>query len=121
MNRTIPRATASIVCAAAAAFTFGVGGAAAVSDSDVGVKKRDSVPCTAPKGNKVNYSWEKGANSATVYFNNHCSHKVNGKLAIAQADGAWRYDCLGTNGGTKGKKKFHVGAGEDLKKITRGC
>lgn len=81
-----------------------------------------SLSCSSPSGNKSNYSWENGNISTTVYFNNHCSHKVNAQLRIFDSEiGGAYYECLSTNGGTKGKKKFNIGATGSITKITRGC
>lgn len=94
---------------------------AATSASDAqGKPRRKSVKCIKPKGNKARYSWGNGNVSTTVYFNNHCSHRVYVTLHFKSFLGTQKR-CLATNGGTKGKKKIHHGAVWNLKKITRGC
>ncbi|WP_326672500.1 hypothetical protein [Streptomyces sp. NBC_01257] len=83
--------------------------------------KRASIKCTKPAGKVTNYSWGDGSyDSVTVYFNNHCSHKVGAKLHFQAGGGQKTTRCLTTNGGTKGKKKFSV-TRYHLKKITKGC
>ncbi len=82
--------------------------------------ERDSVRCIKPSGKKTNYSWSDGNSSTTVYFNNHCSHRVYAQLHFKGPAGT-RKECLATNGGTKGKKKFHKGLAENLTNITRDC
>ncbi|MEU8395327.1 hypothetical protein AB0C28_09060 [Nonomuraea sp. NPDC048892] len=82
--------------------------------------ERDSVRCIKPSGKKANYSWSDGNSSTTVYFNNHCSHRVYAQLHFKGPAGT-RKECLATNGGTKGKKKFHKGLAENLTNITRDC
>lgn len=95
----------------------------AAADSDVGVQKKHtaSLDCTSPKKNNANYSWENGSNSTTIYFNNHCGHKVNAKVRFvdpASGDPVLS-KCLSTNGGTKGKKLYDLQL--HATKITRGC
>ncbi|MEU8357073.1 hypothetical protein AB0C27_13755 [Nonomuraea sp. NPDC048882] len=82
--------------------------------------ERDSVRCIKPSGKKTNYSWSDGNSSTTIYFNNHCSHRVYAQLHFKGPAGT-RKECLATNGGTKGKKKFHKGLAENLTNITRDC
>ncbi|NED12551.1 hypothetical protein [Streptomyces sp. SID9124] len=83
--------------------------------------KRASIKCTSPSGKVTNYSWGDGSyDSATVYFNNHCGHKVEAKLHFEAGGGQTTTRCMVTNGGTKGKKKFSV-TRYHLKKITKGC
>ncbi|MEO3806108.1 hypothetical protein [Nonomuraea sp. B1E8] len=82
---------------------------------------RTSLACKAPKKAKSNYSWGDGRSSVTVYFNNHCSHKMYAKLHIKNSIGGNFKKCLATNGGTKGKKKFHIGLASTLTRITLGC
>ncbi|MEO3803031.1 hypothetical protein [Nonomuraea sp. B1E8] len=82
--------------------------------------ERDSTACIKPRGKKTNYSWTNGNSSTTVYFNNHCSHRVYAELHFKGPAGT-RTECLATNGGTKGKKKFRKGLAEDLTDISRDC
>jgi hypothetical protein len=82
---------------------------------------RTSLACKAPKKAKSNYSWGDGRSSVTVYFNNHCGHKVHARLHIKNSIGGNFTKCLVTNGGTKGKKKFHIGLASTLTRITLGC
>ncbi|MEV5890167.1 hypothetical protein [Nonomuraea fuscirosea] len=82
--------------------------------------ERDSVRCIKPSGKKTNYSWSDGNSSTTVYFNNHCSHRVYAQLHFKGPAGT-RKECLATNGGTKGKKKFSKGLAENLTNITKDC
>ncbi|MEU6714465.1 hypothetical protein ABZ897_23605 [Nonomuraea sp. NPDC046802] len=82
--------------------------------------KRKSIKCIRPGGKKSNYSWKNGTASTTVYFNNHCSHRV---YVTVHFKGPFGTDtkCLSTNGGTKGKKKFGKGTMQKLVKITKEC
>ncbi|NBE95935.1 hypothetical protein FE391_12220 [Nonomuraea sp. KC401] len=82
--------------------------------------ERDSVTCVRPTGRKTNYSWKDGNSSTTVYFNNHCSHRVYAELHFKGPAGT-RKECLATNGGTEGKKKFRKGLAENLTRITKDC
>ncbi|WP_326646125.1 hypothetical protein OG884_15870 [Streptosporangium sp. NBC_01755] len=82
--------------------------------------KRASIACFSPRGKKANYSWGTGGVSTTVYFNNHCSHKVPAKLHFKSAIGTTTKRCMITNGNTSGKKRFWV-PGFQLQKITKGC
>ncbi|WP_093167391.1 hypothetical protein [Sinosporangium album] len=95
---------------------------AATSAVDAQAVKRASIKCTSPRGKKTNYSWGTGSwNSTTVYFNNHCSHKVKAKLHFKSQSGRENATkCLNTNGGTNGKKKFSM-TRYQLVKITKGC
>jgi hypothetical protein len=78
-----------------------------------------SIDCEKPKDAKSNYSWSEGTISVTVYFNNHCAHKVKAKLVVEDTryPDTYTESCMVTNGGTKGKKKFKIGAVNVLKEI----
>ena len=93
--------------------------APAASAADV---KRASIACTSPKDANANYSWANGINTVTVYFNNHCSHKVSAGIVVEDVqDGRLDIYCMVTNGGTKGKKKFDIGVQNKVKRIQKGC
>lgn len=81
----------------------------------------DSIECEKPKGAKSNYSWSEGTISVTVYFNNHCAHKVKAKLVVEDTryPDTYTETCMVTNGGTQGKKKFRIGAVNLLKNIKK--
>jgi hypothetical protein len=83
---------------------------------------RGKLACTRPAGKRVNYSWSySGSGSITIYFNNHCSHRVNAKLHFYDKPGDVEVTaCLNTNGGTQGRKKY-TNPFRPLRKITRGC
>ncbi|MFI0424687.1 hypothetical protein [Spongiactinospora sp. 9N601] len=88
---------------------------------------RDSVRCPRPKSKSVNYSWGIGENhkSTTVYFNNHCSVRVETKLFFRtkrrfQGPKRWTR-CLTTNGGTQGRKKYHHAMRTRLLAVMPGC
>jgi hypothetical protein len=74
--------------------------------------ERDSVSCSKPRGGSANYSWGEGNTTATIYFNNHCSHKVSVKIMFVRkgsvGDKAAKYRCMTVNAKTKGKKKFYA-------------
>ncbi len=83
-------------------------------------KKEESIKCIKPGGKETNYSWKNGSASTTVYFNNHCAHRVYAQVHFEGPAGT-RKECLATNGGTDGRKKFNKGLAEDLTKITKDC
>lgn len=92
--------------------------AAPASAQDV---ERASLKCSSPSGAATNYSWGTGSSdSTTVYFNNHCSHKMDALLHFEAGGGQKTTRCMTTNGGTQGKKRFTV-TRYHLKKITKGC
>ncbi|SDC41169.1 hypothetical protein [Actinokineospora iranica] len=106
--------------------SLGLTGVAASPAAATGVDAQDthraSIACAKPKGEKANYSWGDGNISVTVYFNNHCSHKVDAGIVTQNAtDGTYSIRCMTTNGGTKGKKKFNIGALNKVVKIQKGC
>ncbi|TMR25644.1 hypothetical protein ETD86_00515 [Nonomuraea turkmeniaca] len=74
--------------------------------------ERDSVRCSKPSSKWANYSWGEGNTSVTIYFNNHCSHKVSVKITFVRkgsvGDKAAKYRCMTVNANTKGKKKFYA-------------
>ncbi|WP_433444267.1 hypothetical protein [Nonomuraea sp. CA-141351] len=82
--------------------------------------ERESIKCIRPSGKRTNYSWEDGNTSTTVYFNNHCTHRVYATLHFKGPLGTEK-KCLATNGGTSGKKKFGKGVAVNLAKITKNC
>ncbi|MFI0452855.1 hypothetical protein [Actinomadura sp. 6N118] len=90
--------------------------AAAVTDT-VKIQKRDFIYCGKGKGGKkrVNFSWKKGDNSTTVYFNNHCTKgkripaTVQARAKHGTKGWVYQYKCLTTKGKTDGKKKFSTG------------
>ncbi|WP_406642568.1 hypothetical protein [Amycolatopsis sp. WGS_07] len=84
-------------------------------------KHTASIACSKPSGKKSNYSWGDGFTNVTVYFNNHCSHKVSAGIVVKDMDGALSVQCMTTNGGTSGKKKFHIGADHTVARIQKGC
>jgi len=102
------------------AVTASAGVAQAVKRSSGQAVKRKSINCIRPSGKKTNYSWEDGNTSTTVDFNNHCSHRVYATVHFDGPAGA-REECLATNGGTDGRKKFRKGLAESLTKITKDC
>lgn len=112
---------AALVAPTAPAVAAAPTGKAEASSVSVQATKRASIKCTKPAGKKANYSWGTGSNdSTTVYFNNHCSHKVKAKLHFKAGGGQTTTKCMVTNGGTKGKKRFTV-TRYHLKSITKGC
>ncbi|AQZ61442.1 unnamed protein product [[Actinomadura] parvosata subsp. kistnae] len=94
-------------CAATAAvmLTPATGAAAAAIE-------RDSVRCSKPSGQWANFSWGEGNTSATIYFNNHCSHRVSVRITFVRkgsvGDKAAKYRCMTVNAHTKGRKKFYA-------------
>ncbi|MFC4009949.1 hypothetical protein ACFOY2_22155 [Nonomuraea purpurea] len=82
---------------------------AATASAGAGVQ-RDSIRCSKPRGKWANYSWGEGNTTVTIYFNNHCSHKVSAKIRF-EAKGSVgsngpKFQCMTVNAKTKGKKKF---------------
>ncbi|MEO3869762.1 hypothetical protein ABGB18_13120 [Nonomuraea sp. B12E4] len=118
-----PRGLVAAAVTAAALATLSSGPAQAVTASETSAQsvRRASIACFEPKKAKTNYSWGDGKLTVTVYFNNHCSHRVGAKLHIRNPATGNYTECLVTNGGTKGRKKFHIGATSSLTKITNGC
>ncbi|WP_409182378.1 hypothetical protein F9C11_39185 [Amycolatopsis sp. VS8301801F10] len=108
-------ALAGIAAPAASAETAAAAPASAQS------KHTASIKCSKPSGKKANYSWGDGLTNVTVYFNNHCSHKVSAGIVLKDMDGALSVQCMTTNGGTSGKKKFHIGADHTVARIQKGC
>lgn len=83
--------------------------------------ERAQLKCSRPSGAVVNYSWGTGSSdSTTVYFNNHCSHKMDALLHFQAGGGQKKNVCMSTNGDTKGKKRFTI-TRYHLKSITKGC
>ncbi|WP_188196914.1 hypothetical protein [Nonomuraea sp. SYSU D8015] len=84
---------------------------AAAASAQAGVE-RDSVRCSKPRNRWANYSWGEGTTTATIYFNNHCNHKVSVKITFVRkgsvGDKAAKYRCMTVNANTKGKKKFYA-------------
>ncbi|TDD11769.1 hypothetical protein E1292_04460 [Nonomuraea deserti] len=111
-------AALALLSAPATAATAGTAGT--VTTATAVAAQRDSTACIKPSGKKTNYSWTNGNSSTTVYFNNHCSHRVYAKLHFKGPAGT-RTECLATNGGTKGKKKFRKGLAENLTNISKDC
>ena len=117
----IVAAAALALMAAPAAPAMAQSAAPAAKSATVMEVKRASIACTSPSGQKTNYSWGTGSlDSTTVYFNNHCSHKVSAKLNFKTAGGQTATQCLTTNGGTSGNKKFWM-TRYQLISITKGC
>ncbi|MEV6867397.1 hypothetical protein AB0M44_41200 [Streptosporangium subroseum] len=71
-----------------------------------------SVSCSKPSGKRANYSWGEGTTTVTIYFNNHCSHKVSVKISFERkgSSGATvsTSRCMTVNAKTKGSKKFYA-------------
>ncbi|GAA4952098.1 hypothetical protein HD597_005374 [Nonomuraea thailandensis] len=85
---------------------------ATAASAQVAAVERDSVPCSSPKGKWANFSWGEGITTATIYFNNHCSHRLSVKIAFTRkgsvGDKSVKYRCMTVNAKTKGKKKFYA-------------
>ncbi|MFE3171708.1 hypothetical protein ACFXPA_19500 [Amycolatopsis sp. NPDC059090] len=116
----------TLMAASALGIAFaGIAAPAASADTAAPVsaqsKHTASIKCTKPSGKKANYSWGDGATNVTVYFNNHCSHKVSAGIVLKDTNGAMSVQCMTTNGGTKGKKKFHIGLDHSVVRIQKGC
>ncbi|MDP4503973.1 hypothetical protein [Nonomuraea turcica] len=96
----------------AASAQVGAAKAGAATASAGAAVERDSVRCTNPRGKWANYSWGEGNTTATIYFNNHCSHRVSVKIMFVRkgsvGDKASKYRCMTVNAKTKGKKKFYA-------------
>lgn len=107
----------SIVTAGA----LGLGLMAVAAPAADAATHRASIDCSSPKDAKANYSWGDGATTVTVYFNNHCSHKVSAGVVTKDTDDRLSVYCMVTNGGTQGKKKFGIGLDEHVVRIQNGC
>ncbi|MEU7862242.1 hypothetical protein [Nonomuraea sp. NPDC049141] len=106
-----PATAASAQAGTARTSTETAGTKATTVSARAGVE-RDSIRCSKPRGKWANYSWGEGNTSATIYFNNHCSHKVSAKIMFVRkgsvGDKAAKYRCMTVNAHTKGKKKFYA-------------
>ncbi|MBE1589001.1 hypothetical protein ACFPOI_56395 [Nonomuraea angiospora] len=106
-------AAAALLLSSAPASAASTATKAGAASARAGIE-RDSVSCSKPKGKWANYSWGEGNTTATIYFNNHCSHKVSVKIMFVRkgsvGDKAAKYRCMTVNGNTKGKKKFYAAA-----------
>ncbi|MGP3960746.1 hypothetical protein ACTWPT_32520 [Nonomuraea sp. 3N208] len=98
--------------ATAASAQVGTAKATAATTSAGAAIERDSVRCTKPRSKWANYSWGEGNTTVTIYFNNHCSHKVSVRIMFVRkgsvGDKAAKYRCMTVNAHTKGKKKFYA-------------
>ncbi|WP_406311746.1 hypothetical protein OHA77_23955 [Streptosporangium sp. NBC_01639] len=74
--------------------------------------ERDSIRCSKPTSKWANYSWGEGTTTATIYFNNRCSHKVSARIMFVRkgsaGDKVSKYRCMTVNAHTKGNKKFYA-------------
>ena len=105
-----------------AAGAMGLGLMAVAAPAAEAASGEAHIKCDAPKDATSNYSWADGVTTVTVYFNNHCSHKVSAGIVVADVqDGREDVYCMVTNGGTKGKHKFDIGAQNKVKRIQQGC
>jgi lipopolysaccharide export LptBFGC system permease protein LptF len=96
--------------------------AVAAPAAEATTKHTAHIDCSSPKDARSNYSWADGINTVTVYFNNHCSGKVSAGIVVKDVqDGRLDIYCMVTNGGTKGKKKFDIGAQNTVYRIQNGC
>jgi len=107
--------------AAVAASAIGLGLMAIAAPAANAATHDASIACTSPSGAKANYSWGDGVTTVTVYFNNHCSHKVSAGVVTKDQDDRTSVYCLTTNGGTTGKKKIGIGVDEHVVRIQKGC
>ncbi|GAA3432117.1 hypothetical protein [Kutzneria kofuensis] len=110
------KAIAAVVTSA-----LGLGLMAAAAPAAMADTHRASIKCTSPSDAKANYSWGDGFTTVTVYFNNHCSHKVSAGIVTKDQDDRLSVYCMVTNGGTSGKKKFDIGVDETVVRIQKGC
>ncbi|GAA3689423.1 hypothetical protein GCM10022224_063590 [Nonomuraea antimicrobica] len=81
--------------------------------------ERASLNCSKPSGAKINFSWTDGTESTTVYFNNHCTTKVNVKIEWRFSSYGQTWRCMTVNPLTKGRKKFWMDP-YTIYKITSG-
>jgi hypothetical protein len=70
-----------------------------------------------PPSTQANYSWADGTATTTVYYNNHCSHKVDVTLHFITTTGSIVNKCWHTPAG----KNHKVWNYRDLNDITKGC
>ncbi|MGH8791210.1 MAG: hypothetical protein ACRDXX_00995 [Stackebrandtia sp.] len=96
--------------AAAVALPDGGGSTRVAEADDVEVQEvqRESFPCKDGTNNTLNLSWDPFDYSTTIYFNNHCSKKME-FMPHDQTNG--QKQCITVNANTKGKKKVYFYAG----------
>jgi hypothetical protein len=73
--------------------------------------------CSAESANRVNYTWEDGNATTTLYYNNHCRRKVNITLNFITIPGKLVSKCWRTPA-VKGHKVWNF---RDLNDIEKGC
>ncbi|GII90092.1 hypothetical protein [Sinosporangium siamense] len=91
--------------------------AASTATSATAAVNRASVACSSPRGKRANYSWGNGNTSTTIYFNNHCSHKVSVTITFQSYMAPIR-KCMTVNPKTQGKKKWQFGK---VLRFAKGC
>lgn len=95
--------------------------ASTASATTVSPQHTASIKCDSPKGAKANFSWEDGIDTVTVYYNNHCSHRVDAQLAFISGDGFATFKCLHVGAGVKGHTRYDTDSNWVLNKINKGC
>ncbi|GAA2213548.1 hypothetical protein GCM10009850_090110 [Nonomuraea monospora] len=110
-----PKKLASVLLGSAALAALSLAPATAASaqtGAATAAVERDSVRCSKPSGQWANFSWGQGNTSATIYFNNHCSHRLSVRITFVRkgtvGNKAAKYRCMTVNAKTKGKKKFYA-------------
>jgi len=73
--------------------------------------------CSAESANRVNFTWEDGNATTTLYYNNHCRRKFNVTLNFITIPGNVVSKCFRTPA-AKGHKVWNF---RDLNDIAKGC
>ncbi|WP_329082587.1 MULTISPECIES: hypothetical protein [unclassified Streptosporangium] len=98
--------------ASAQAGTAQTGAATTATRAATALVEQASVRCSKPSGKRANYSWGEGTTTVTIYFNNHCSHKVSVKISFERKGSSGptvsTSRCMTVNANTKGSKKFYA-------------
>lgn len=85
--------------------------------ADVGAQvNRESIACDKPSGKDVNFSWENGIVTTTLYYNNHCSQ--NQPVTVKLKEAVVPSVCLVTEAGTKTSVRYNASA---ITSVTKGC
>jgi hypothetical protein len=67
---------------------------------------RKSAKCDSPSSKKINVSYGSGAQTTTVYFNNHCDENRALSFAFNGFGGTTIWQCIVAPAKTKSKKKI---------------
>ncbi|WP_369232854.1 hypothetical protein AB5J56_12920 [Streptomyces sp. R21] len=107
-----------VVAAAVALSVPVLAGSASAFD---GPAAKNSWGCDNGYPNRVNFSYHPGTVTTTVYYNNHCSYKVQASVRIEDHNGSVSIQCFSIPAGKKSHIKFQQGASGFFNGIYKGC